>query len=124
MPFITSTLTAIGAGIGLAAGAGLATFVAIGKAVIGLGLNYVLGKIQRDRAKKAAKQASGTQFERDYGENVSRKVACGYVGVAGHDVYVNTFGKANRLIQQVYAISDFPCEIGRASCRDRDCQYA
>src|SRR3546814_7679401 len=57
-----------------------------------------------------AKQASGTQFERDYGENVSRKVACGYVGVAGHDVYVNTFGKANRLLQQVYAISDFPCD--------------
>ncbi|MCJ8519028.1 hypothetical protein ABID21_001936 [Pseudorhizobium tarimense] len=79
-------------------------------AAIGIGLNFVVGRIQASRAKKAAKKNAGTQFERDYGENVSRKVACGYVGVAGHDVYVNTYGNSNKYLQQVYCLSDYPCD--------------
>jgi len=105
MPFISAAVGAIGAAIGLGTvGVGLA------QAAIGIGLNFVVGKIQKDRAKKNAKKNGGTQFEREYGENVSRKVACGYVGIAGHDVYVNTYASSNKWLQQVYVISDFPCD--------------
>jgi len=105
MPFISAAVGAIGAAIGLGTvGVGLA------QAAIGIGLNFVVGKIQKDRAKKNAKKNGGTQFEREYGESVSRKVACGYVGIAGHDVYVNTYNTSNKDMHQVFAISDFPCD--------------
>lgn len=106
MPFISA---AIGAVTGAIFGAGTIA-AGIAQAAIGIGLNFVVGKIQKDRAKKNAKKNAGTQFEREYGENVSRKVACGYVGIAGHDCYVNTYGTANRILQQVYVLSDFPCD--------------
>ncbi|WP_029620606.1 phage tail protein [Pseudorhizobium marinum] len=102
MPFISAITAAVfGAGT-IAAG--------IASAAIGIGLNFVVGKLQASRAKKDAKQAGGTQFDREYGENVSRKIACGYVGIAGHDVYVNTHGTSNKELQQVFALSDFPCD--------------
>ena len=102
MPFISAITAAVfGAGT-IAAG--------IASAAIGIGLNFVVGKLQASRAKKDAKQAGGTQFDREYGENVSRKVACGYVGIAGHDVYVNTFGSSNKHLQQLFVFSDFPCD--------------
>ncbi|MEB2845935.1 phage tail protein [Endobacterium cereale] len=110
MPFITAAVTAIGSAIGLAAGAGLATFVAIGKAVIGIGFQLIAKKIQQNAAKKNQKSVTGTSFERDYGENVSRKVACGLVGIAGHDCYVNTYDKSNKRLEQVFAFSDYPCD--------------
>ncbi|CAD7023124.1 hypothetical protein REJC140_00101 [Pseudorhizobium endolithicum] len=105
MPFISAIVGAVGAAIGLGS-----VGVALANAAIGIGLNVVVGKIQRDRANKAAKKNAGTQFEREYGENVSRKVACGYVGIAGHDVYVNTYGNSNKHLQQVFALSDYPCD--------------
>jgi hypothetical protein len=102
MPFVSAITAAIfGAGT-IAAG--------IASAAIGIGINFVVGKLQASRAKKDAKQAGGTQFDREYGENVSRKVACGYVGIAGHDVYVNTHGTSNKNLQQPYVLSDFPCD--------------
>jgi len=106
MPFISA---AIGAVTGAIFGAGTIA-AGIAQAAIGIGLNFVVGKIQRDRAKKNAKKNAGTQFERDYGENVSRKVACGYVGIAGHDCYVNTYGNSNKHLQQLFALSDYPCD--------------
>lgn len=82
----------------------------VGKLVLGIGLQLISAKIQKSRAKKQEKQAGGVNFERQYGENVSRQVACGLVGIAGHDCYVNTYGDANKLLQQVYVLSDFPCD--------------
>jgi hypothetical protein len=106
MPFISA---AIGAVTGAIFGAGTIA-AGIASAAIGIGLNFVVGKLQERRAKKEAKKNAGTQFDREYGENVSRKVACGYVGVAGHDVYVNTYGSSNKNLQQVFVFSDFPCD--------------
>lgn len=106
MPFISA---AMGAVTGAIFGAGTIA-AGIAQAAIGIGLNFVVGKLRERQAKKDAKKNAGTQFERDYGENVSRKVACGVVGVAGHDVYVNTHGRSNKSLQQVYALSDFPCD--------------
>jgi hypothetical protein len=106
MPFISA---AIGAITGVVFGAGTIG-AALATAAIGAGINFVVGKIQTNSAKKAAKQASGTQFDREYGENISRKVACGYVGIAGHDVYVNTYGRSNKYLEQLYVFSDFPCD--------------
>lgn len=82
----------------------------VGKLVLGIGLQLISAKLQKNRAKKVEQQAGGVQFERQYGENVSRQVACGRVGIAGHDCYVNTYGDANKRLQQVFALSDFPCD--------------
>ncbi|CDZ43201.1 Phage tail fiber protein [Neorhizobium galegae bv. officinalis] len=102
MGFLAPVFTVIGGFLGSG----------LGQMVVGLGLNLIVSKIEKDRAKKAQKAASGggTQFDRDYGENVSRKVLCGLVGVAGHDCYVNTYGPANQSLEQVYVFSDFPCD--------------
>lgn len=105
MPFISAIVGAIGGALGLGT-----IGLAIAKAVIGIGISLVVAKIQADRAKKSQKQASGTQFEREYGENISRKVACGLVGIAGHDCYVNTYGSSNMYLEQVFVFSDFPCD--------------
>jgi hypothetical protein len=102
MPFVSAIVGAV-FGVGTL-GAALA------QAAIGIGINFVVGKIQQSKAKKSSREASGTQFERDYGENVSRKVACGLVGIAGHDVYVNTYGSSNKNLHQIFVLSDFPCD--------------
>lgn len=82
----------------------------LGKMLVGLGLNLIVSKMEERRAKKAQAAAAGTKFDRDYGENVSRKAACGPVALAGHDCYVNTWEQANRNLEQVYVFSDFPCD--------------
>ncbi|MDP9875633.1 phage tail protein [Agrobacterium tumefaciens] len=82
----------------------------LGKMLVGLGLNLIVSKMEERRAKKAQAAAAGTKFDRDYGENVSRKVACGPVAIAGHDCYVNTWEQSNRNLEQVYVFSDFPCD--------------
>ncbi|KQQ70927.1 hypothetical protein ASF70_18970 [Rhizobium sp. Leaf321] len=105
MPFISAVVGAIGGIIGLGS-----VGVSLASAAIGIGLNFVAAKIQASRAKKASKQASGTQFDKEYGENVSRKVPCGLVGLAGHDCYVNTYGTSNKYLEQIYVLSDFPCD--------------
>ncbi|MDM9644460.1 phage tail protein [Rhizobium sp. S163] len=73
-------------------------------------MNLIVSKIQKSQAKKNSAAVGGVEFEREYGENVSRKVACGLVGIAGHDCYVNTYGSSNKYLEQVYVLSDFPCD--------------
>ncbi|MDM9623854.1 hypothetical protein [Rhizobium sp. S96] len=102
MPFLAPVVGAIGGFFG--------SLGVIGKAIIGIGLNLIVSKIQQRQAKKNQKQVGGVEFEREYGENVSRKVACGLVGLAGHDCYVNTYGSSNKYLEQVYVLSDFPCD--------------
>lgn len=82
----------------------------IGKMVIAVGLNLIVAKMEERRAKKNQKQVGGVEFERQYGENVSRQVACGLVGLAGHDTYVNTYGSSNKYLEQAYTAADFPCD--------------
>ncbi|MBB5041923.1 phage tail protein [Shinella fusca] len=102
MPFLAPVFGAVSTFIG--------SLGIVGKLVLGIGLQLISAKLQKNRAKKVEQQAGGVQFERQYGENVSRQVACGRVGIAGHDCYVNTYGDANKRLQQVYALSDFPCD--------------
>jgi len=102
MGFLAPVIGAIGSFFG---GLGI-----IGKLVLGIGLQLISAKIQKNRAKKAEQQAGGVQFEIQYGENVPRQAACGLVGIAGHDCYANSYGDANKILQQVYAFSDFPCD--------------
>jgi len=102
MPFL--------APIGAAIGGFFGSLGIIGKAIIGIGLNLIVSKIQKNQAKKNSKAVGGVEFEREYGENVSRKVACGLVGIAGHDCYVNTYGSSNKFLEQVYVLADFPCD--------------
>jgi hypothetical protein len=106
MPFLAPVVAAIGSAFtavsGFMAGLGF-----IGKALISIGLNVAMGFIQSALTKKPR---GGTQLDREYGGNVSRKVACGLVCMKGHDCYINTHGKSNRFAQNVYALSDFPCD--------------
>ncbi len=102
MPFLAPVVGAVGSFFG--------SLGIIGKAIIGIGLNLIVSKIQARQAKKNSASVGGVEFERDYGENVSRKVACGLVGIAGHDCYVNTYGSSNKYLEQVYVLSDFPCD--------------
>lgn len=102
MPFLAPLVGAITTAIG--------SIGIVGKLALGIGLQLVSAKMEQRRAKKAQQAAAGVQFERQYGENVPRQVACGRVGMAGHDCYVNTYGSANSFYQQVYAFSDFPCD--------------
>ncbi|TDW21077.1 uncharacterized protein DUF1983 [Rhizobium azibense] len=100
MPFLAPIVSAV---VGFVGSLGF-----IGKAIIGIGLNLLVGKLASKKKDKPA--VSGTQFELQYGENTSRKVACGRVGIAGHDCYVNTFGSGNKYLEQIFAFSDFPCD--------------
>ncbi|WP_421406915.1 hypothetical protein [Agrobacterium tumefaciens] len=82
----------------------------LGKMIVGLGLNLIVSKMEKSRAKKEQAAAGGTKFDREYGEAVSRKVACGPCAIAGQDCYVNTWEQSNRNLEQVYVFADFPCD--------------
>lgn len=113
MPFIAAAIGAVVGAIGSAIGA-LGSFIGglgfIGKALITMGLNVASALIQQAFAKKPKQMPGGVQFERQYGADVPRHVACGLVGIAGHDCYINTYGSSNKYLQQVYTISDYPCD--------------
>lgn len=102
MPFLSPVIGAVGTLFG--------SLGFVGRALVGIGINLLVGKIQKTRAEKAEKPVGGVQFEREYGENVSRKVMCGLVGIAGQDCYVNTYGASNKYLEQIYEFSDFPCD--------------
>ena len=111
MPFIAPLLGFLG---------GLGSFIGglgiIGKILIGIGINVAASMIARARAKKQQRTPGGVQFERQYGEEIPRQVACGLVGIAAHDCYVNTYGASNIYLQQIYTISDYyTTELSRVS---------
>lgn len=108
MPFIAPIIGAVGAAVG-AVGSFITGLGVVGQALVGIGLSVAAGYIQKQTAGKPQQQPGGVQFERQYGGEVPRQVACGLVGIAGHDTYVNTFGPANGMLQQIYTLSDFPC---------------
>lgn len=108
MPFIAPIIGAVGAAVG-AVGSFITGLGVVGQALVGIGLSVAAGYIQKQTAGKPQQQPGGVQFERQYGGDVPRQVACGLVGIAGHDTYVNTFGPSNGILQQIYTLSDFPC---------------
>ncbi len=56
-------------------------------------------------AKKPKAQASKTETQ--YGENLAREIGMGTFGTMGHHVYRNAFGDGNRMVQDVFKVSDF-----------------
>jgi hypothetical protein len=108
MPFIAPLIE-----VGIAAAAAVSSFVAatgaIGSAIIGIGLSVATSYLIQALTPKpdTSTTASGSELSLQYGTNVSRKVAIGLCGTAGHDVYVNTFLPSNRTMQRVYVLSDF-----------------
>lgn len=54
-------------------------------------------------------KASASATETKYGENLVREVGLGVFGTMGHHVYRNAFGKGNRMVQDVFKLSDFRC---------------
>lgn len=111
MPFIVPIVAAVGTAIG-AVGTFIGGLGAIGTALIGAGVavaaSYIITALSPKPEEEANQTApGGVSFERQYGTNVVRKVACGLIGVAGHDTYINTFNSANKSLQQIYTLSDF-----------------
>ncbi len=112
MPFIIPVIAGI-AEIAVGVGTFVSGLGVIGTAVVGAGLSVALGYIQQALTGKpknpdtSSNLPGGVNFERQYGENVSRQVACGLIAIAGHDVYVNTYSTSNNLLQQVYVLSDY-----------------
>ncbi len=109
MPFIAPIIGAIAGAIG-AIGSFTIGGLAVGQMLLGIGLNVASMLIQKALAKKPKGPPGGVQFERQYGADVPRHVACGLVGIAGHDCYINTYGSSNKYLQQIYTLSDYPCD--------------
>lgn len=109
MAFIAPVVGAVGAAIG-AVGSFITGLGVVGQAVLGIGLSVAASYATAAIGGKQKAQPGGVQFERQYGSAVPRQVACGLVGIAGHDCYVNTYGPSNYELQQVYALSDYPCD--------------
>lgn len=105
-PLIGAAITGYGAFAGVAAfiGAIAPTLITAG---IGIAASYLLSSLLPKPASTDQTVPSGVKFQREYGANVSRQVACGLIGMAGHDVYVNTYNTANGSLQQIYVISDY-----------------
>lgn len=109
MPFIAPLIE-----VGIAAFATVSTFVAatgiIGQGIIAIGLgvasSFLINKLM-PKPDAGSDLPGGVQFQRQYGNDVPRQVACGLVGIAGHDTYVNTFMPSNQVLQQIYTLSDF-----------------
>jgi len=106
MPFIGAAIGAVVSAVGA-----VASFIGglgfIGKLAIGIGLNLAASALMK--RKQQAPEPSGVKIQTEYGADVPRQVACGLVGIAGHEVYVNTFGNDNGWLQDVYQLSDYPC---------------
>nr|WP_278377179.1 phage tail protein [Brucella anthropi] len=105
---VTLIVGAIGtAGSWLFGGSMLANLVLGGLAAAA---KYALGAMRP----KPKSEASKTETQ--YGENLVREVGMGTFGTMGHHVYRNAFGKGNRMVQDVYKLSDFRClELLRVS---------
>ncbi|QKC99170.1 phage tail protein [Mesorhizobium sp. NZP2298] len=103
VPLFTTVFSAVGLG-GVASWLGGSTILA-GLARFGLGLaaKYLIGAL----IPQPKPQAQTSQLDTAYGEDLSRSVAMGKVGTAGHLVYRNAFGSGNRNIQDVYILSNF-----------------
>ncbi|WP_349366787.1 MAG: phage tail protein [Nitratireductor rhodophyticola] len=110
MPFIGAAIGAVVGAIGTAVGA-VASFIGglgfIGKLAIGIGLNLAASELMK--RKQQAPEPTGVKIQTEYGADVPRQVACGLVGIAGHEVHVNTYGNDNGWLQDVYQLSDYPC---------------
>lgn len=106
MPFIGAAIgmvvSAVGAVASFIGGLGF-----IGKLAIGIGLNLAVSALMK--RKQQVPEPTGVKVQTEYGADVPRQVACGLVGIAGHEVHVNTFGKDNGWLQDVYQLSDYPC---------------
>ncbi len=106
MPFIGAAIGAVVSAVGA-----VASFIGglgfIGKLAIGIGLNLAASALMK--RKQQAPEPAGVKIQTEYGADVPRQVACGLVGIAGHEVHVNTFGNDNGWLQDVYQLSDYPC---------------
>src|SRR5438045_7566181 len=112
MPFLAPIIGGIGAAIGAVGSflGGSGVLAILGRVAVGIGLNYAAGLLRKKPEETAAatsRQIGGVRLDHEYGGDVGRTVACGLVGIAGHDVHVNTFGPSNGWLQQVYTLSDY-----------------
>lgn len=108
MPFIGAAIGAVVSAVGAVGSfiVGIAGTL-IGKVALGLGLQLAASELMK--RKQQAPEPSGVKIQTEYGADVPRQVACGLVGIAGHEVHVNTFGNDNGWLQDVYQLSDYPC---------------
>lgn len=97
MPFLAPVVAAISAFAATAVGGFIVN------AVVGIALSFASTLL----APKPKKPVGGTKLEVQYGADQAREIAVGLVAISGHDVYTNTYGKANKYCQKVFVLSDF-----------------
>lgn len=104
---IGAAVSAVGSFLAPLAGA-FGGLGAIGKTLLGIGLNLAASAIQAKLAKKNARaEPGGVDLQLSLGEDVPRKVMCGRFASVGHLVYANTHGEGNIELQQVFVLSHF-----------------
>lgn len=109
MPFIIPAIEAA-----VVAFTAISSFVAatgvIGQAIImagiGIAASYALSALM-PKPNSPDNLPGGVSFQTQYGSNVPRQVAFGLVGIAGHDMYANTFNPSNKTFQQIFTLSDY-----------------
>lgn len=108
MPFIVPAIAAI-VEVGALVGSFITSLGVVGTGLIAAGIGIASTYLISAMSPKPASDVTqgGVNFERQYGTQVPRQVACGLVGLAGHDTYVNTYNPSNRTLQQIYTLSDY-----------------
>lgn len=104
MPFLAPVFTAVGAAISSVAAWAAASPILAGivQTAFGIAAKYALGAMLREKPKPTA-----AKLETEYGADLVRSVALGYVATAGHHIFRNASGKGNRLVRDVYVVSHF-----------------
>lgn len=108
MPFIVPAIAAAVEAVAVI-GSFITSIGVIGQGIIAAGIGIASTYLISALTPKPASEnvQGGVNFERQYGSNVPRQVACGLVGMAGHDTYVNTYNASNRTLQQIFTLSDY-----------------
>src|SRR5215207_1746682 len=112
----------VAGGLAIATGVGAAFGAPLIMAGVSLGSSWLADKIAGDDAAvEKARTPTGISTEVTVGGAVPRQVAIGAVGIAGHLVYVNTYGDDddadaentekvhNKFLQLVFVLSDMRC---------------
>ncbi len=104
MPIFTALASAFGAVSSFIGGLG-----AVGKALLGIGMQVASAALQKTLAKRAARnQPTGAILETQFGEATAATVGFGRVGVAGQLVAEWSTGPNNADLIRVFALSRFP----------------
>lgn len=107
MPFIVPAIAAV-AGFFGATGAVATAIGWAGALAISIGASLAAKAIWGKKPRQTS--VGGTEGEVKMGGDVPRQVIFGTAAVAGHLVYINSYGPSNSNEQEVYVLADWECD--------------